>query len=174
MVCLDSDIIGILLALLTVVLPAIIKAFDNGKKKDNDALNSRNPNRKKEELDALFEEFLGKEDSKYSADDEDSHHIVMYEEELPEQHFAGPSQMETYIEEFQERESRFEEPVVREIIAEELQSGHIKEAEPQTQQHVCNEESEESRETSLKERFRNNPEDAVIFAEILKPKFKEF
>ena len=100
MVCLDSDIIGILLALLTVVLPAIIKAFDNGKKKDNDVLNSRNPNRKKEELDALFEEFLGKEDSKYSADDEDSHHIVMYEEELPEQHFAGPSQMETYIEEF--------------------------------------------------------------------------
>ncbi|MBE6224091.1 MAG: hypothetical protein E7122_02510 [Bacteroidales bacterium] len=173
MVCLDSDIIGILLALLTVVVPAIVKAFDNSKKKDNDASNGQDPN-KKEELEVLFEEFMGKEDSKYSADDEYSHHIVMCEEELPEQHFAGPSQMETYIEEFQERESRFEEPVVREIIAEELQSGHIKEAEPQTQQHVCNEESEESRETSLKERFRNNPEDAVIFAEILKPKFKEF
>lgn len=171
MVCLDSDIIGILLALLTVVVPAIVKAFDNRKKKDNDASNGQDPD-KKEELEALFDEFLGKETSK-SGVEEVSHHIVMYKEEHPVEQFAEHSRKDDCTERYRTQKSQFKEPLVRKIDAEELRSRRVMEGKPQTQSQTCTEDSEKSSAT-FKERFKDNPKDAVLFAQILNPKFKEY
>ena len=165
----DSDILGILLALLTFVVPVISSIMEK-KRKDKRRGAMQQPEQQQEheefvqeeaepsgaqEIEDLFNELLGlKGESQV--------------QEMEEENLVA----EVEFEEFQQEEPQPQVPV--EPLLEEKVEPVTVNVEP-VQQTLFQEDDNgcgEKRE-SLKERFRKNPKDAVIFAEILNPQFKE-
>ena len=165
----DSDILGILLALLTFVVPVISSIMEK-KRKDKRRGAMQQPEQQQvheefvqeeaepsgaQEIEDLFNELLGLKG--------ESQVQEMEEENLVE---------ELEFEEFQQEEPQPHVPV--EPLFEEKVEPVTVNVEPvqqtlfQEDENGCGEKRE-----SLKERLRKNPKDAVIFAEILNPKFKE-
>ena len=165
----DSDILGILLALLTFVVPVISSIMEK-KRKEKRKGAMQQPEQQQvheefvqeeaepsgaQEIEDLFNELLGLKG--------ESQVHEMEEENLVE---------ELEFEEFQQEEPQPQVPV--EPLFEEKVEPVTVNVEP-VQQTLFQEDENgygEKRE-SLKERLRKNPKDAVIFAEILNPKFKE-
>ena len=96
------------------------------------------------------------------------------------QEISNEREEESALEEFvYEGKSAVEQPHAAQCqIAEELQTPEevvVSVTEKyQDNREFPQEASEESRSTGIKERLKASPKDAVIFAEILKPKYKEF
>lgn len=65
------------------------------------------------------------------------------------------------------------EPLMEEAVPQTVVSGSGK---SETEESVKEPESvcEEQKQNSLKERLKGSPKDAILFSEILKPKYKEF
>lgn len=161
---LDSDILGILLALMTFVVPAISGVLEKKRKE-----------KKRREAE-------------------------LYREELPEQpcreENEDPDEAQKLNDEIQElfdvltgkdaSDEEIEEPVVEEVeilphssapaadelqpVPEEVEENVVLQTEPEAVQ-----EAPAAQEgNSLKKRIKDNPKEAIILAEILAPKFKEY
>ena len=159
---LDSDILGILLALMTFVLPAISGVLEKKRKE-----------KKRREAE-------------------------LYREELPEQTSGEevPSEAQKLNDEIQELfdvlagknipDGEVEEPVMEEEeilppsstpAADELQPVPVEVEEDvvlQTEPVKVQAEPVVQEENPIKKRIKDNPKEAIILAEILTPKFKEY
>ena len=159
---LDSDILGILLALMTFVVPAISGVLEKKRKE-----------KKRREAE-------------------------LYREELPEQTSVEevPSEAQKLNDEIQELfdvlagknipDEEVEEPVMEEEeilppgftpAADELQPVPVEVEENvvlQTEPLTAQAEPVVQEENSIKKRIKDNPKEAIILAEILSPKFKEY
>ena len=182
MYTLDSDILAILLAIISFTIPAINAVRE--KKKRQRAQEQSGPYHfqqqepqesahniedespdelHRKEMEELFSEILGLE------------HKVEELQEEPAEEIQNPvmQQEQPYVEVDAVEETVLDEvPQMQETVAEHPQQEGI-------QATVCSVQEEsvpaqEENAKSLKERIRNNPKDMVLFAEILKPKFKEF
>ncbi len=167
----DSDILGILLALLTFVVPVISSIMEKKRKNKRNAA-MRQPEQQEQvyeefvqdgetepdraqEIEELFNELLGlKEEPQVQEMEEESLMEKLQFEDLQQEQPMSQEKLEPVYEEKVEPVAVNVEPVQQTIFQED--------------ENGCGEKTE-----SLKERFRNNPKDAVIFSEILKPKFKE-
>lgn len=207
MVRMDSDLLGILLALLTFVLPAV-SAFLEKRRKEKRRGGAR----------MLHAEPSDPYPDKESSTDAEGLHVYATRQEMPPaggderdapQHMQEEDVRAREIEELfevllgvQKKPAQEEpvhvEPVVEEIVpevpVEQLQQVHsgqqeelFEEAVPAFGEALREEDSQPrqqpARESgadvpaagkSLKERLKEHPEDMVLFAEIMKPKFKEF
>lgn len=157
----DSDILGILLALLTFVVPVISSIMEKKRK------NRRSSTMQQEyHEEQIQEEFVQEEESEPSRAQEIEelfNELLGLREQPQEQEIGEEEQQVEQVPEVPE-EPLFEEKVEPVTMSIEPAQQTIF----QEDENACGEKRE-----SLKERFRNNPKDAVIFAEILKPKFKE-
>lgn len=147
MFTLDSDIMGILMALLTFLIPLISALVERKRKKrkgavadilpdeepvDNQQYQVREPDPQQErhdELEEMFNLILGKEPQQEEEEKEVEVPVVIVPQELPEEEF------------------------------EAVEEGDTNKEEPRK---------------GLKERLKDNPKDMVLFSEILNPKFKEY
>ena len=155
---LDSDLLGILLALAAFIVPAVSGVLEKKRKEkkkreaemyphaqpvypqEQDAAESEDDAMSlNEEVDELFNILMGRETAKE-------------EEILPDSH------KETHTEEI---------PVPMHQLVEEN-------VEYQTEQVGAMEEPEPKEDNSLKKRIKGNPKEAIILSEILSPKFKEW
>lgn len=124
MFTLDSDILAILLAIISFIIPAINAIREKKKKPKSQEQTQSDPFHFVEE------------------EQEPSHTIV---EESPDKSLSNE---------------------IEDLFSELLGLQHKEDQQVQ-------EEPEENAK-SVKERIKTNPKDMVLFAEILKPKFKEF
>ena len=163
---LDSDILGILLALMTFIVPAISGILEKKrkeKKRKEAALdveveelpeqpcreeneNSVEAQKLNDEIQELFDVLIGK-----GAHVEKNEEPVEGEEEiLP--HSSTPAADEL------------------QPVPEEVEENVVLQTEPETLQEVP--AAQEG--NSLNKRIKDNPKEAIILAEILAPKFKEY
>lgn len=159
---LDSDILGILLALMTFVVPAISgileKKRKEKKRREAELYREELPEQTSveevpseaqklnDEIQELFDVLAGK-----NIPDEEVEEPVMEEEEILPPSFTPAA------DELQPVPVEVEENVV-------LQTEPVKvQAEPVVQE-----------ENPIKKRIKDNPKEAIILAEILTPKFKEY
>lgn len=171
MVRLDSDLLGILLALLTFVLPAV-SAFLEKRRKEKRRGGARMP--QAEPSDPYPD--------KESSTDAEGLHVYATRQEMPPaggdeqdapQHMQEEDVRAREIEELFEvllgvrKKSEAEEPVHVESVVEE-------DSQPRQQPAQESGADVPAAGKSLKERLKEHPEDMVLFAEIMKPKFKEF
>ncbi len=157
----SSDIIGILLAVFTFVVPAISRVLDKKKKEKKnieaqfpqEELPNENPDVGKpvinEELEELFNVLMGKEEVM------DEPHAEYEKDPEPEPETETEKEIETALDTIQEQ-----------VV-------------PQTQNisyetEVVEVPGEKNEENSVKESLKRNPKEAVILSEILTPKFKEY
>ena len=159
---LDSDILGILLALMTFVVPAISgileKKRKEKKRREAELYNEELPEqtsreeepseaqRLNEEIQELFDVLAGK-----NIPDEEVEEPVMEEEEILPCNFTPAA------DELQPVPVEVEENVVLQTEPVNVQ------AEPVAQE-----------ENPIRKRIKENPKEAIILAEILTPKFKEY
>ena len=153
MVTLDSDLMGILMALLTFLIPLISALAERKRKKkgavadilpdEEPVLEQQDPMQERlDDLEEMFNMILGKQS----------------QEEVE-------CQME---------------PVEVVKIAEEATDVAVEEGESATvnkENQVVDKSNitpEEEPRKGLKERIKDNPKDMVLFSEILNPKFKEY
>lgn len=157
MYTLDSDILAILLAIISFVIPAITaireKKKKQGEQQQETADESPDELLHKQDVEELFNELLGLQ-------------IEVDEEE--------PAEAYTCQEQVMHQEAFDEAEMQQEYLNEGVHAvvGTALEEVPQVEEPVAVEPAENAR--SLKERVKANPKDMVLFAEILKPKFKEF
>ena len=170
MYTLDTDILAILLAIISFVIPAIT-AIREKKKKGNgqqqETINeSPDEQLHKQDVEELFNELLGlqiKVDGEETVEDD-----TLKEQSMPQEYLNEQEMQQEAIEALQQ-------PAMQ---PEYMQEGvhavaeTVPEEEPQMPQYVEDVSGETAK--SLKERVKANPKDMVLFAEILKPKFKEF
>lgn len=153
MYTLDSDILAILLAIISFTIPAINAVREKKKKEraqeQTHTIVEESPDElHKMEMEELFSELLGLECK------------VEEMQEQPEEDFQAV--VESIRKEVQqEQEPAVEEPQQEGIPATDC---NIQEVSVPAQEYEAK---------SLKDRIKDNPKDMVIFAEILKPKFKE-
>lgn len=168
MIFMDSDILGILLALFTFVVPVISSVLEKKRKKakgepdEEPAAEQDEVGEFHEDVEDLFNELLG-----LKKQETDSRDLDLGEDLEP-----GPDYKmspEPLAVEIQPMAEDVVKPGITENVVSAIQNSET------VQRTVLQEEENASEEvgTSLKERFRSNPKDAVIFAEILNPKFKE-
>lgn len=194
---LDSDLMGLLLAILTFALPAVSALFEKRRKerRRRDASAHEEPGRQYPDNESPFS---------FTEDASSQEGPEVQMEEMPRQPEEDERARE--IEELfevllgvQKKPAQEEpvhvEPVVEEIVpevrVEQLQSGQqeelFEEAVPAFGEALREEDSQPRQQPaqepgadvpaagkSLKERLKEHPEDMVLFAEIMKPKFKEF
>lgn len=167
MYTLDTDILAILLAIISFVIPAITAIREKKKKgsgQQQEAMNeSPDELLHKQDVEELFNELLGLQ---IEVDEEKPAEDSALEEQTGQQDIFHEQVMQ--LEESSgafEEQAGYQEGVhaVAETVPDEV---------PQMQEPVAGESEENAR--SLKERVKANPKDMVLFAEILKPKFKEF
>ena len=152
MFTLDSDFLGILLAIFTFLLPAISALFERKRKKEKGAEDNLPDDMAQEDM---FTFVLGDEIAPQSQDAWDS--IV---EDLPETAAQEPVKEPEPVEHVQPAQD------VQPVETDLLPTG--KKVEEVVPQESCKPRK------SLKERIKENPEDMILFSEILKPKFKEY
>lgn len=165
----DSDILGILLALLTFVVPVISSIMEKKRKE------KRKGAMQQPEQQQVHEEFVQEEAEPSGAQEIEDlfNELLGLKGESQVQEMEEENLVEGLeFEEFQQEEPQPHVPV--EPLFEEKVEPATVNVEPvqqtlfQEDENGCGEKRE-----SLKERLRKNPKDAVIFAEILNPKFKE-
>lgn len=178
MMLLDSDLLGILLALATFIVPAVSGVLEKKRKEkkrreaelysqaqpvypqEQDAEESEDDAASlNEEVDELFNILMGRENAK--------------EENLPDSHPGAHTEDLWQDEPLQREEPADEEPATEEIPVPMHQLVEEK-VESQTGQVGAMEEPEPQEENSLKKRIKGNPKEAVVLSEILTPKFKEY
>ena len=166
----DSDILTVVLTLITMAA-GIYSSVKSGKKKKGEL------DRRKVRSRATVAETVETENQMVEDEDEESPFFSL---ESILQEISNESEEESTLEEFvYEGKSAVEQPHAAQWqIAEELQTPEevvVSVTEKyQDNREFPQEASEESRSTGIKERLKASPKDAVIFAEILKPKYKEF
>ena len=151
---LDSDILGLLFAIITFFLPAISALLDKKRKKRKAAV----------EAPEVEESAYAKEEDIAFFDLKSVFEEAVQDLEEERDVNASAAEATDAVDSLPEA-IHVEEPV--EVCAEE--------AEPAT---VCADvvpetECPEKPAGSIKERLKNNPKDMVLFAEIMNPKFKE-
>ena len=182
MYTLDSDILAILLAIISFTIPAINAAREKKKRQ-----------RAQEESDPCHFQEREQQEPAHTCVEESPDELRRREmEEL----FSGLLGLEHKVEELQEKSAEeIQNPVMQqEQPYEDVDAveGTVPDVVPRMQETVvehhqqegiqatvCSVQEEsapatEDKAKSLKERIKDNPKDMVIFAEILKPKFKEF
>lgn len=166
----DSDILTVVLTLITMAA-GIYSSVKSGKKKKGEL------DRRKVRSRATVAETVETENQMVEDEDEESPFFSL---ESILQEISNEREEESALEEFvYEGKSAVEQPQAAQWqIAEELQTPEevvVSVTEKyQDNREFPQEASEESRSTGIKERLKASPKDAVIFAEILKPKYKEF
>ena len=161
MFTLDSDILAILLAIISFIIPAINAAREKKKKQKareqepaHTAVEESPDEPRRNEMEELFSELLGLQHKEEQQEQEEP------VEELPEQEQNPVQTLFT------------EDPKMQETAVVEPSQEGIQATVNNMQQE--SEPAQEENAKSLKERIKANPKDMVLFAEILKPKFKEF
>ena len=166
----DSDILTVVLTLITMAA-GIYSSVKSGKKKKVEL------DRRKVRSRATLAETVETENQMVEDEDEESPFFSL---ESILQEISNEREEESALEEFvYEGKSAVEQPHAAQWqTAEELQTPEevvVSVTEKyQDNREFPQEASEESRSTGIKERLKASPKDAVIFAEILKPKDKEF
>ena len=166
----DSDILTVVLTLITMAA-GIYSSVKSGKKKKGEL------DRRKVRSRATVAETVETENQMVEDEDEESPFFSL---ESILQEMSNEREEESALEEFvYEGKSAVEQPHAAQWqTAEELQTPEevvVSVTEKyQDNREFPQEASEESRSTGIKERLKASPKDAVIFAEILKPKYKEF
>ena len=145
MFTLDSDLMGILMALLTFLVPLISALVDRKRKKrkgeqPNPVQEPDSQQERLNELEEMFDLLIGKE--------------------------SNEPQIEPQIEPVEEIKiaEEGESTIVNNISQVVVQKEETQKEETQ----------KEEAHKELKERLKENPKDLVIFSEILNPKFKEY
>ena len=161
MFTLDSDILAILLAIISFIIPAINAAREKKKKQKareqvhtHTIVEESSDEPRRNEMEELFSELLGLQ-----------HKEEQQEQEKPVEEF--PEQEQNPVQPLFTEDPKMQETAVGEPCQEGIQAtvnNKQQESEP----------AQEENAKSLKERIKANPKDMVLFAEILKPKFKEF
>jgi hypothetical protein len=170
MVHLDSDLLGILLALLTFVVPVITSIKEAKKKKarqQQEAVQDEQvapESDASEELEEMFNVLLGKQKEELEQDPDDTlaqevAEVVQEPEVAEVVELQRPAAAEL------EKKEPFTEGTSAVAQAYQPSVEPVAEMGP---------EAEGKAVPSIKDKFRNNPKDAVIMGEILKPKFKEY
>lgn len=174
MTYMDSDILGILLALLTFVVPVISSVMEKKKKKGRgeqtpqqehheivqDEIQQEERDSRVQEMEELFNELLGLNGQEPREQQE------LHEEEMT-------------IDEQVEMEQVAQQPSVNFTAVEPVEEPMIEEEGiPQTTivQEPVNQAYEsagDGEKVHFRERLKNDPKAAIVFAEILKPKYKE-
>lgn len=148
MFTLDSDLLGLLMALLTFFIPVITSIMEKRKKKGKGELR--------------IEEFLPDEESQQSLDITE---ILGIQEDksFPDVFPVEKAECTTV-----------EEEVIDKLpdVAPFVEGASVTEIGQEPESTVAQEK--EQQEKGVKQRLKDNPKDMVLFAEILKPKFKEY
>ena len=149
MFTLDSDLLGLLMALLTFFIPVITSIMEKRKKKEKGELR-------------IEEEFLPDEESFESVDITE---ILGIQEDksFPDVFPVEKAECTTV-----------EEEVIDKLpdAAPFVEGASVTEIGQEPENTVA--EEKEQQEKGVKQRLKDNPKDMVLFAEILKPKFKEY
>jgi hypothetical protein len=149
MFTLDSDLLGLLMALLTFFIPVITSIMEKRKKKGKGGLR-------------IEEEFLPDEESQQSLDITE---ILGIQEDksFPDVFTVEKAECTTV-----------EEEVIYKLpdAAPFVEGASVTEIGQEPESTVA--EEKEQQEKGVKQRLKDNPKDMVLFAEILKPKFKEY
>jgi hypothetical protein len=149
MFTLDSDLLGLLMALLTFFIPVITSIMEKRKKKEKGELR-------------IEEEFLPDEESQQSLDITE---ILGIQEDksFPDVFPVEKAECTTV-----------EEEVIDKLpdAAPFVEGASVTEIGQEPENTVA--EEKEQQEKGVKQRLKDNPKDMVLFAEILKPKFKEY
>ena len=149
MFTLDSDLLGLLMALLTFFIPVITSIMEKRKKKGKGELR-------------IEEEFLPDEESQQSLDITE---ILGIQEDksFPDVFPVEKAECTTV-----------EEEVIDKLpdVAPFVEGASVTEIGQEPESTVV--EEKEQQEKGVKQRLKDNPKDMVLFAEILKPKFKEY
>lgn len=149
MFTLDSDLLGLLMALLTFFIPVITSIMEKRKKKGKGELR-------------IEEEFLPDEESQQSLDITE---ILGIQEDksFPDVFPVEKAECTTV-----------EEEVIDKLpdVAPFVEGTSVTEIGQEPESAVA--EEKEQQEKGVKQRLKDNPKDMVLFAEILKPKFKEY
>jgi hypothetical protein len=149
MFTLDSDLLGLLMALLTFFIPVITSIMEKRKKKGKGELR-------------IEEEFLPDEESQQSLDITE---ILGIQEDksFPDVFPVEKAECTTV-----------EEEVIDKLpdVAPFVEGTSVTEIGQEPESTVAQEK--EQQEKGVKQRLKDNPKDMVLFAEILKPKFKEY
>jgi hypothetical protein len=149
MFTLDSDLLGLLMALLTFFIPVITSIMEKRKKKGKGELR-------------IEEEFLPDEESQQSLDITE---ILGIQEDksFPDVFPVEKAECTTV-----------EEEVIDKLpdAAPFVEGASVTEIGQEPENTVAQEK--EQQEKGVKQRLKDNPKDMVLFAEILKPKFKEY
>ena len=148
MFTLDSDLLGLFMALLTFFIPVITSIMEKRKKKEKGELR--------------IEEFLPDEESQQSLDITE---ILGIQEDksFPDVFPVEKAECTTV-----------EEEVIDKLpdAAPFVEGASVTEIGQEPESTVAQEK--EQQEKGVKQRLKDNPKDMVLFAEILKPKFKEY
>jgi hypothetical protein len=149
MFTLDSDLLGLLMALLTFFIPVITSIMEKRKKKGKGGLR-------------IEEEFLPDEESQQSLD------ITEILDIQEDKSFPDVFPVE------KEECTPVEEEVIDKLpdAAPFVEGASVTEIGQEPESTVAQEK--EQQEKGVKQRLKDNPKDMVLFAEILKPKFKEY
>lgn len=162
MFTLDSDFLGILLALLTFLVPAISALFEKKRKKGQNAEGIVPDDDTEEDL---FSFILGDEtlDQPCDCPNAEAGTDSAYE-------IAGDLH-----ETVDTASASVVEPEAIDNVPQQLEQT-VQPVQTRADEEVSNTVPQESRKDckSLKERIKENPEEMILFSEILKPKFKEY
>lgn len=167
MIKLDSDIMGIIMALLTFLIPVISAIFEKNRKKKKGSAEDVLPDE-----EPFSDQSITKETQKGSDIEEMFNRLLGLE--LPEEGVETPLEEDIPV---------HEEPEVKhEPVVAPPHDDVPDEAVPSTfQAAVAEQESKDGEisgehnngKNSLRKRLKENPADMVLFAEIMKPKYKE-
>lgn len=166
MVHLDSDLLGILLALLTFVVPVITSIKEAKKKKvrQQEIEPDEHVAEESDDLEEMFNVLLGKQKEELEQEPDDTW-VQEVAEVVQEPEVAEVVEPQRPAAAELEKKEPFTEGISAVAQAYKPSVEPVAEMEP---------EAEGKAVPSIKDKFRNNPKDAVIMGEILKPKFKEY
>ena len=167
MVHLDSDLLGILLALLTFVVPVITSIKEAKKKKarqQQEIVPDEHIEEESDDLEEMFNVLLGKQNEELEQEPDDAW-VQDVAEVVQEPEVAEVVEHQRPAAAELEKKEPFTEGTSAVAQAYKPSVEPVAEMEP---------EAEGKAVPSIKDKFRNNPKDAVIMGEILKPKFKEY
>ena len=196
MFTLDSDLLGLLMALLTFFIPVITSIMEKRKKKRKEEISALQPGsedyvQEEDKDDFLPDELLHNRPNPGPAvvEEETQHSAASELEELfndilglnVQQHNVPDGDAQSPVVDFSMDKEPVEEKM-EEIVGKKGSGEKFLEGEAATAQanepvapvgeDILNEIPQEDK--GLKKRIKENPKDMVIFAEILKPKFKEY
>lgn len=176
---LDSDLLGILLALATFIVPAVSGVLEKKRKEkkrreaelypqaqpeypqEEDSAESKDEAQNlNEEIEELFNVLMGKE--------------AAQEEEILPDSTQEPKGQESWQQEAVQHEEAVPWKPAEEEIPEPMHRMVEEQVKPQTEQIEAMAQPEPQEGNTLKKRIKGNPKEAIVLSEILTPKFKEY